>query len=239
MAKVAVSVVVPTYNEVSGIAIFLKQLRSVLDRATFGSSWQYEVLVVDDNSPDHTAAAVRHLQADWPALRLLVRTEDHGLGKSIKFGIEQSHGDVIVGMDADLNHSPSDIPGLLAALKDSQLAVASRFVAGGGMAEWQRYFPTLAFNFCLRVLGFPIWDNASGFYAVRKKDLLDIGLERIYYGYGDYHLRLVWFVAQAHWEIVELPTWYGLRIAGESKSRLWKMALQYLTEAVRLRFIAN
>ena len=197
---------------------------------------KFEVIVVDDNSPDGTAEAVRKLSAQLPQVRVIVRTKDRGLGLSIGRGIEEAMGNIIIGMDADGNHDPEDMPNMLKHLSGAtKLVVASRFKGDGGMQGW-RMLPTFLFNGMFRLFGLPIWDNTSGYYAVAKTDLQQLGLKRIYYGYGDYHLRLVFYAAQAGWQMEEVPTTYQARLGGVSKSKLLQMALEYTKEAFRLRF---
>ncbi|EKD80021.1 MAG: Dolichyl-phosphate beta-D-mannosyltransferase [uncultured bacterium] len=197
---------------------------------------EFEVLVVDDNSPDGTAQAVKRLAKKYPQVRVIVRTKDRGLGLSIGRGITESKGNIIIGMDADGNHDPNDLLKLIEGLKqETKLVVASRFVGAGGMRGW-RVGPTFLFNGMFRLFGLPIWDNTSGYYAVRKGDLAQLGIDRIYYGYGEYHLRLVYFAHKAGWKIVEVPTQYQDRLGGQSKSKLIKMAFEYTLEAWKLRF---
>lgn len=223
-----VSVILPTYNEADAIVKNVTHICRVLKKMKF------EVVVVDDNSPDGTAQAVRELNN--PKVRLIVRTTNRGLGLSIGRGIEEAKGNIIIGMDADGNHDPEDMPNILKHLTgDTKLVVASRFRGSGGMKGW-RMLPTFLFNAMFRLFGLPIWDNTSGYYAVRKIDLVKLGLVRIYYGYGDYHLRLVFYAKQAGWQIEEVPTTYQVRLGGTSKSKLLKMAIEYTREAWRLRF---
>ncbi len=223
------SIILPTFNEAEGIVSFLKILLAILETSA-------EIIVVDDSSPDGTAAVVKKFAMRHPQIKLIVRKQNPGLGLSILTGIQAAQGEIIVGMDADNNHDPRLIEGLVAELQKVDLVVASRFIKGGGMQETSRYLSTLAFNALLKLLGFPTWDNGSGFYAVRRKKLLSLPLTEIYYGYGDYHLRLVFYAMKSGWKITEIPTVYLARLAGESKSKLGNMAISYLKEALRLRF---
>jgi dolichol-phosphate mannosyltransferase len=226
-----ISVILPTYNEKEAVVPHAKKVAQVLKEA----GYPYEIVVVDDNSPDATAEAVRAIENQ--SIRVIVRTHDRGLGLSIGEGVRQAKGNIIVGMDADGNHDPLDLPTILAHLTgDTKLVVASRFKGDGGMKGW-RMLPTLLFNGIFRLFGLPIWDNTSGYYAVRKDDVESLGLDKVYYGYGDYHLRLLYFAMQAGWKIVEVPTHYQPRLGGASKSRLLKMAVDYTKEAWRLRKI--
>ncbi len=200
------------------------------------TTYPFEILVVDDNSPDGTAERVRELRKKYRQVKVIVRTKDRGLGLSIGRGVIEATGTIIVGMDADGNHDPEDLPNLLAHLTGgTKLVVASRFAGDGGMKGW-RMLPTFMFNAMFRLFGLPIWDNTSGYYAVHKADVEKLGIDKIYYGYGDYHLRLVFYAARAGWRIVEIPTTYQPRLGGASKSKLLNMALDYTKEAFRLRF---
>jgi len=193
---------------------------------------------MDDNSTDNTAVYVRKLQKSLPHLHIIVRKKNRGLGSSIKDGILASQGSIIVGMDADFNHDPNTLPFLLQTLQTCDLVVASRFKKGGGMADGIRMLPTFLFNGFFRILGMPIWDNTSGYYAIRKKTLLNLGLDRIYYGYGDYHLRLVAFAHKTKLQITEVPTYYKKRLGGVSKSKFLNMIVSYTKEVFRLRSMA-
>lgn len=227
-----VSVILPTFNEKEAIVPHALEVSRVLTAA----GYRHEVLVVDDDSPDGTAQVVRVVGKKNPQIKVLVRKTNHGLGLSIGDGIRNAQGNIIVGMDADGNHDPSDLPNILKNLAgETKLVVASRFAGAGGMGGW-RMIPTFLFNCMFRLFGLPIWDNTSGYYGVRKDDLEKLGLARIYYGYGDYHLRLVFYAAEAGWKIVEVPTKYQPRLGGASKSKLLNMALEYTKEAFRLKW---
>lgn len=227
-----VSVILPTFNEREAIVPHAEHVSKVLAKA----GYKHEVLVVDDDSPDGTAEVVRKAGTKNQNIRVLVRKKDHGLGLSIGDGVRKARGNIIIGMDADGNHDPEDMPNMLKHLQgETKLVIASRFKGNGGMSGWRR-LPTFLFNAMFRLFGLPIWDNTSGYYAVHKTDLVQLGLERIYYGYGDYHLRLVFYAAQAGWKMVEVPTTYQARLGGQSKSKLLQMAIEYTKEAWRLRF---
>jgi dolichol-phosphate mannosyltransferase len=182
-----VSVILPTYNEKDAIVQHAQHVSRVLKEA----GYKHEVLVVDDDSPDGTAEVVRTAGKKNPNIKVIVRKSNHGLGLSIGEGVSKAAGNIVIGMDADGNHDPEDMPNMLKNLKgDTKLVVASRFKGDGGMKGW-RMLPTFLFNGMFRLFGLPIWDNTSGYYAVSKSDIVELGIKRIYYGYGDYHLRLV------------------------------------------------
>lgn len=226
-----ISVILPTYNEKEAIVSHANHVSAVLTKA----GYKHEVIVVDDDSPDGTAVVARKASQKNKNIKVTVRKNNHGLGLSIGEGIRLAKGTIIIGMDSDGNHDPRDLPRMLKALTEpTKLVVASRFARNGGMAGW-RMIPTFLFNAMFRLWGLPIWDNTSGYYAVSKKDLISLGVERIYYGYGDYHLRLLWYAKENNWIIKEIPTTYQARIGGETKSKLSKMAVDYTREVMRLK----
>ena len=140
-------------------------------------------------------------------------------------------------MDADFNHPPELLPKLIKETEKFDFVVASRFIKGGGMEDKIRYFFTFIFNFFLKnFLGFPTMDNMSGFYAIKKEKLNLLPLKKIYYGYGEYHIRLVWYAKNMYFKIKEVPVFYPKRKFGKSKSNLIKMFFRYLLVSFKLKF---
>lgn len=228
-----ISIIIPTYNEKENSI----PLISAIGNACTTNKIDYEIIIIDDNSPDGTGQYIQKKFVEDIRVRCLIRNTERGLGTAILYGITQARGDIIVGMDADFNHPPDLIPSLIKKLKTNDFVVASRFIQGGGMYDKIRYIGTLIFNIVLRhVLGFPSTDNMSGFYAIWKSKLMEINPESIYSGYGDYHLRLVWYAKQGKFRIAEVPVIYGVRVYGKSKSNLILLFFSYLSCALSLRF---
>jgi dolichol-phosphate mannosyltransferase len=126
----SISVVIPTYNERENITPLVERI----DRAL--APRDYEVVFVDDNSRDGTAELVNSLSGKYP-VRAIVRKDERGLATAVIHGIEHSDGDIIVVMDADLQHPPEVIPDLLSKTEGgADIVIASRYVKGGGMKEW-------------------------------------------------------------------------------------------------------
>lgn len=221
--------ILPSYNERDNLLELIPRIYTVMNRLPM---WRTEIIVVDDNSPDGTAKAVKNTFGT--RVHLIVRKNARGLGTAIAAGVRYAKGVVIIGMDADGNHDPKAIPLLLTALESSDLAVGSRFVPGGGMADMPRYMASKLFNVSMRCIGFPIWDNTSGYYAVKSTVLRELGVGRIYYGYGEYHLRLVWWAKKRGIRTTERPVYYAQRRYGQSKSRLPIMLITYIRAALRL-----
>ena len=227
-----VSIIIPTYNEKKNIIPLIKEINLLLTKKKI----PFEIIVIDDNSPDDTTSAIKKNFPQHKPVRFYIRKKTRGLATAILFGIKKATGNIIVGMDADFNHPPGLIPKLLAELNHADLVISSRFIPGGGMEDKIRYFFTYAFNFFLKYgLGFPTMDNMSGFYAIKKVELLKLPLEQIYIGYGEYHLRLVYLAKKYGLEIRQTPVYYRKRKFGYSKSNLFKLFFTYLKEAFLLK----
>lgn len=231
MASKKVSVVLPTYNESGNI---VRLVRLVTDSIPPG--WDYEILVVDDNSPDDTLGAVARAFGDDVHVVGVLRTEDRGFAKSIRSGIERATGDQIVVMDSDLTHDPIEIPKLLHVGRVYDLVSGSRFCAGGRMVDTKHYLLSMAYNFMLRLLiRTQVQDNLGGYFTARRETLLALPLDEIFFGYGDYYFRLLHFVQKSGLSIVEVPAAYLLRSEGKSKSNWARMFVTYTAGAIRLK----
>ena len=230
-----VSLVLPTYNEVENIVYLL---RSVIEHIPPG--WEYEIIVVDDNSPDHTLEAVEESFHDNPKVIPLLRITDRGLAKSIRAGAERAKGDALIFMDTDFNHNPAEIPRLLHLLQVSDVVIGSRFCAGGSMEDVPHYLLSLIYNWFLRVvLRTQIQDNLSGFLALKRQSLEQLPFDEIFFGYGDYCFRLLHYAQKRGLSLLEMPVNYHTRQKGKSKSVFWKLFFLYTKELLKLRIIAD
>jgi dolichol-phosphate mannosyltransferase len=228
-----VSVIVPTYNESGNIVELLQRILDVLE----GIGSPFEVTVVDDSSPDGTAELVKARFGDDPRVQLHVRVGERGLATAVRRGIELSHGNIIIVMDSDFNHDPKYIPQFLNLIQYYEVVVGSRFLYGGGMYSRWRYYASLSYNIFIRtVLGIPIRDKLSGFFAVRKETLRKLAFDRIFYGYGDYFIRFLMVIMDLKLSVLEIPVYYDNRPAGESKTQFLKEFLRYTASVLRLRF---
>jgi len=224
MAEVLLSVIVPTYNESANIVPLVTRLLDAKDAR--------EIVVVDDDSPDGTADLVRERFGADPRVKLVVRTADRGLAKSVRAGLEASSGELLAVMDSDFNHDPVVVDTMRALLAHFDLVVGSRFVAGGGMEDRFRYYCSLVYNMFVRtVLGTRMQDNLSGFFAIRRSALERMDKDRIFFGYGDYFFRMLGQAADLALPTVEIPVFYRLRQGGESKTKYVGVLRQY-TRAV-------
>lgn len=237
---ISVTVVMPTYNEAQNIVPLIHETLSQL-RTHFSCKF-LEVLVVDDDSPDHTWKLAE--ATGDPAVRVIRRQANRGLRNSIWAGVENARGDIIVWMDCDFSHPPRYVPQMVACVcLGWDVAVNSRFVAGGtdvreGKGTWlQRLLSWSLNHLTWIVLGQSFRDYTSGFIGVRADVVREVGLRG---DYGEYFIDFIYRAIQTDKRVLELPFRNEPRRAGESKTgnnlldyvrRGWK----YLAALVRIR----
>ena len=226
------SVILPSYNEVDNIIpVVNKVIRNIPEHVT------YEILVVDDNSPDGTYdKLVNHFQEN-PDVRGILRKEDRGLANSIRAGIENSSGEYILVMDTDMTHDSATIPYLVYVSKMYDMVSGSRYCAGGNMEDKGHYYLSLMFNWFIRlVLNTQIQDNLGGYFIISRKSLLKLPFDYIFYGFGDYYFRLIHYAQRNALTVVEIPTIYRLRFKGKSKMNMFSILSLYLSSLISFRF---
>jgi dolichol-phosphate mannosyltransferase len=229
---VRTDIILPTYNERENIV----ELVQAIERCLEPEGFNYRVIVVDDNSPDGTAELVRASFGDDPRVELHVRTQERGLATALRYGAEHSDGEVLVFMDTDFNHDPDMIPQLIKFLEYYDVVIGSRFVMRGGMEDSVRYAFSFVYNLGLRLLfRTQVWDNLSGFFAIRRHRLLELNLDQIFYGYGDYFIRLLMVGWRRGWHMLEIPVFYRLRMHGHSKTQFLRIFTQYTIAIIKLR----
>jgi dolichol-phosphate mannosyltransferase len=209
-------VVLPTYNERENVADLLSAVRDVLPDA--------DVLVVDDNSPDGTAAIVEETAADLGQIKLLRRPGKQGLGSAYREGfalaLDEDY-DVIVSMDVDFSHDPEALPRLLAAVAGGADAViGSRYVPGGATVEWplhRRLLSRWGNRYTSFILGLHVRDCTSGFRAYRASALRSIDPATTdAEGYA-FLTELVRRLVRSGHRVTETPIVFTDRQAGSSK----------------------
>ena len=147
-------------------------------------------------------------------------------------------GKTLVVMDTDFNHDPAMIPQMVDLLRYYDLVIGSRFVMRGGMEDRLRYHFSQLYNVFIRALfQTQIQDNLSGFFAVRRDRLFSLAplFPGIFYGYGDYFIRLLLVAWRSDWKILEVPVFYILRRHGTSKTGFWSVFKKYTAAVLRLR----
>lgn len=212
-------------------------IRAILDVLP-PPAFKAQVIVVDDDSPDGTAAAIREAFGDSEDVRLIVRRGERGLATAIARGIAEARTEVIGVMDTDFNHHPRYLPEMLKDLAGADLVIGSRYLPGGGMRTSRfRYLGSWAFNAFIRaLLGSPIRDNLSG-YLVGRSSLFRLLQDKpIYTGYGDYAIRLIYYALREGLTIREVPVVYEFRLGGESKTQFGRQLVNYTRAVLALRF---
>ena len=201
------SVVVPTYNEAGS----LPKLAERLHAALVGVDW--ELVVVDDGSPDGTADVAAALAPRIP-VRVVRRAGKAGLASAVVAGFEAARGDVLLVMDADLSHPPEVVPALLDAIEHgADLAVGSRYVKGGGVMDWPLKRRAVSRVACLMGnLLVPVRDATSGFFALRRSVVDGVKLNPIGFKIG------FEVIARGRYKkVVEVPYTFRDRELGASK----------------------
>ena len=211
-------VVVPTYNELENIEQLLRNIISL--------QHQFDVLVVDDNSPDGTAGLVKKLMKEFPRrFFLLERAGKLGLGSAYIAGFKWAlEGDYsyIFEMDADYSHNPIDLMKLLGACKDDgfDLAIGSRYATGVNVVNWPMsrvLLSWMASRYVRFITGMNIYDTTAGFICYRRTVLEKINLDKIHFvGYA-FQIEMKYKAYLSKFRIKEVPVIFTDRTNGESK----------------------
>jgi dolichol-phosphate mannosyltransferase len=215
-------IVLPTYNERENIQALIPALLEELRRVPYVS----HILVVDDNSPDGTADAVRALMRESPSLHLLSGAK-RGLGAAYVRGMRHAltalSADVVVQMDADFSHDPADLPRLLHALaQPADFVIGSRYVRGGSIPSnwgWHRKANSSVGNLVARYLAglYGVRDCTAGFRAIRASILRQIELHTLRVKGYAFQVALLHRAAKLGARVVEIPVHFIDRKMGESK----------------------
>lgn len=221
------SLVVPTYNERENITLLLERIHKSL------SDYNYELIVVDDNSPDGTSELARSLASKYP-LQVIVRTNERGLASAVVVGLKQARGEILGVIDADLQHPPEFIPALIKAVRDgADVAIASRYIKGGGIEGWtfKRKIISRGAKIPANILltsARKIKDPLSGFFLFRKRVIDGAVLSPT-----GYKILLEVLVRGKANRVVEVPYTFKERERGKSNLTA-KEQINYLSHLSRL-----
>ena len=230
---ILLSVVIPTYKERDNVENVVNILSGLLDQTIPGN---YELIVVDDDSPDRTWEVAQTLIPDYPQLRVMRRQEERGLSSAVIRGWQGARGSILGVIDGDLQHPPEVLTQLLQKIEQgADLAVASRHVHGGGVSSWSvvrrflsRGAQVLGLVILPGVLG-RVSDPMSGYFMVRRKAIANTTLNPI-----GYKILLEVIGRGQIGEIGEVGYIFRERTEGESKVT-WKQYLDYIQHLIRLR----
>ena len=228
------SLIIPTYNEGENVSAIVNILSQLLDSAIPG---EYELIVVDDNSPDGTWKIAQDLTPEYPQLRVMRREAEKGLSTAVIRGWQGARGKVLGVIDADLQHPPEILLQLWQEMEQgADLAVASRHVEGGGVSEWSvirrflsRGAQMLGLIILPEVIG-RLSDPMSGYFMVRRDAIVGKYLSPVGYKI----LIEVTGRGAIRW-IGEVGYVFRERQAGASKVT-WKQYIEYIQHLLRLRF---
>ena len=232
-SSIILSLIIPTYNEVENIASLVTRLNQLLSEA-LGEA--FEIIVVDDNSPDETWRVALETSTQVPCVKVIRRIDERGLSTAVIRGWQAARGEVLGVIDADLQHPPEVCLELVREItRGADLAVASRNVAGGGISDWSLARRILSRG--AQMLGLLILpgvfgrlsDPMSGYFMIRRTAIQGIELDPLGYKI------LIEVVARgrAQW-IAEAPYIFRERNEGASKVT-WKLYVAYLRHLGRLR----
>ncbi len=229
-----ISLVIPTYAEARNIERLIDRAGSAL--AATGED--FELIIVDDSSPDGTADIVRGLQAQRPWLRLLSRENERDLSTAVVAGWRAARGDVLGCMDADLQHPPEILSKLVQRLRNgsAQIVIASRNVRGGGVSKWSlhrrllSWVATLMATFILPGTLGQVRDPLSGFFLIRRSVIDGASLSPV-----GYKILLEVLAKGNYDQVEEVPYIFEERVEGGSKWRA-STVFNYLVHLARLSY---
>jgi|ERR1700722_11014061 dolichol-phosphate mannosyltransferase len=222
------SVISPTLNEAECVPRLVEELERALENIS------YEILIVDDNSPDGTWSIAQNISLTNPRVRFLRRMQNPGLGAAVIDGFSAAEGDVLACIDADLQHDPRILARMLEELQQgAEIVVGSRHVYGGSASDWgrlRRIQSWIANKMVQLLLGVRLKDPMSGYFLVWRKDFCEIR-EHLN---GEGFKILLEILSHLHAsKIIEVPYAFRPRMQGQSKLS-GRIILQFLHQLWRL-----
>jgi dolichol-phosphate mannosyltransferase len=208
--------VLPTYNEAENVEAFVEAVREKLPASA-------RVLIVDDNSPDGTGAIADRLAERHENVGVLHRPHKEGLGPAYIAGFREAlagGADLVLEMDSDFSHDPAYLPRLLDAAQRADLVIGSRYVPGGGIADWgplRRGISRGGSTYARLVLGVDVRDLTGGFKCFRREVLEAIDLDAIQARGYAFQVEMTYRAIQQGFRVVEVPIFFRDRRVGSSK----------------------
>ncbi len=224
---------IATYNEIGSLPTLVAQIRDQYP--------DFDILIVDDDSPDGTGDWCRDFAQRDNRLRLIERPTKSGLGGAVKRIVQTAVDEEytwLITMDADLSHNPAELRRLLAAMADADVVIGSRYVVGGKIDNWpvhRRWASRITNQFVKRVLGLSVMDCSSGFRAYRVSMLRRLDLSSVRSdGYAFYE-EVLWRMQRLGARFQEVPIRFVDRVAGQSKVDA-RQALAAIAQLVFVRW---
>ncbi|WCL48349.1 glycosyltransferase [Leptospira sp. GIMC2001] len=225
------SIILPTYNESENITKYIPILHSLFSKVNL----KFEILIVDDNSPDKTWKIAEDLSKQYNSVRSFNRIGDKGLSSAVLFGIHQAKYETICVLDADMQHDESIVPKMLEEMKNHDLVIGSRKVVGGEYGEmpfYRQVMSKVADRIANLIIPIPAKDSMSGFFMIRKKLILD-NLEKL--NPKGFKILLEILCRIPNLKIKEIGYSFRQRVHG--KTKLSSMVIiEYFTSLLEIRF---
>lgn len=228
-------IIIPTYNEKENIREFIPEILKL--------NLGFDVLIVDDNSPDGTSKTVRSLSKDYSEVSLIHRKAKMGIASAyidgFKYALKKDY-DLIFQMDGDFSHRPEFLPDFFKKIENYDLVIGSRYCGGGiRIINWdfkRILLSNLANKYAKIITGVPVSDNTAGFKCFKRKVLENIDLDEIRSQGYSFQIEMNWRVYRAGFKIAEIPIVFHERKYGQSKLSaniireglwlLWKIRLK-------------
>lgn len=207
-----ISIIIPTYNEAGNIAALINQISLNL------KGQKYEIIVVDDNSPDKTWQIVAQMALSDKKIKLRRRINERGLTSAFNLGIKTSRGEIIGWLDADLSHPPSLLPTMIKFFPRFEAVVASRYVDGGQDRRQEKlavFLSRVINRLSKRLLFHDITDYTSGYILAKKSTLKNYPLKG---DYGEYFIDLIFHLKKNGAKVKEIGYINLSRASGVSKT---------------------
>ena len=228
------AIVIPTYNEAETIPSLIKELFEKIKHLVE----KLDVLIIDDSSPDGTADIVRELGEKYEKITVVQRPKKMGLGAAYKEGfrhiLEKFDSELVLQMDADHSHQPSEIPNMLEKIKNFDFLIASRHVEGSDVIGWgvgRKTTHSIAGAIARTCAKIEIKDSTSGFRMFKKKTLEKIDFEKIRSDGFAFQIEVLYQLKQLGMKGLEVPTVFVNRTEGSSKMGSSEM-LQFITMCI-------
>ena len=221
----SISIIIPTFNEVNNIETLLNRLNASL------TNINWEVIFVDDNSPDGTSQEIQKQKSKYTNLKLITRTNERGLSGAVICGLKEAKNNLIVVMDADLQHNPKYINNLVDKVlsNKSSIVIASRFLnknKNEALNKFRLIGSKIAIKLCQLIIGYKLTDPMSGFFIVKKSLFTTYSNQLSMDGYKVL-VDLILHIPRNH-TVTEIPLHFQKRHSGESKLNfyvLWDFVL--------------
>ena len=226
-------IIIPTYNEKDNI--------EAITKAVLELPYNFNVLIVDDNSPDGTGVIADRLSSNNNLVHVIHNSEKKGIGpayiKGFKWGLEKGY-DILFEMDADFSHDPKEIPNFLEKIKEYDLVIGSRNVPGGASKDWTVFRKLISKGGSLYsriILGVDVKDFTGGFNMYRKEALERVNLDKIKSEGYAFAIEIKYRVIKAGAKFCEVPIIFPNRKRGKAKMtkeifleamlRVWQMRI--------------